>query len=102
MTRTRAARAASTIQAGRLTQRIRIMLLGAMVMAIVTGGVAQAQSDAKPNAQVREACRADVRTLCAGVLPGGGRIKQCMVEKHDQLSEGCRSALLAARNASGK
>lgn len=102
MTRTCVARATSAIRAGRLTQRIGIMLLGAMVTAIVTGGAAQAQSDTKPNAQVREACTADIRTLCAGVMPGGGRVKQCMVEKHDQLSQGCKSALLAARSASGK
>jgi hypothetical protein len=40
--------------------------------------------------------------LCAGVFPGGGRIKQCMIEKRDQLSEACKTALLAARAKAGK
>jgi len=102
MQRNLAVQAASTIHAGHLTRRIRIMLLSALVMAIMTGGAAQAQSGAEPNARVRQACKADVYALCAGVMPGGGRIKQCMLEKRDQLSEECRSALVAARNAPGK
>lgn len=46
---------------------------------------------------LRQACASDVRTLCAGVLPGGGRIKQCMIEKHDHLSDACRDAMAQAR-----
>jgi hypothetical protein len=26
-------------------------------------------------------------------MPGGGRIKQCMIDKFDQLSDGCKAAL---------
>ena len=48
---------------------------------------------AAPSGDVRQACMADIRSLCAGITPGGGRIKQCMIEKHDQLSQGCRDAL---------
>lgn len=46
---------------------------------------------------LRQACASDVHTLCAGVFPGGGRIKQCMIEKFAQLSGGCKSALADAR-----
>jgi len=46
---------------------------------------------------VRAACASDIRALCAGVTRGGGRIVQCMQQKRDQLSDGCKSALASAR-----
>lgn len=39
------------------------------------------------------ACRGDVRRLCPGIQPGGGRIIGCISAKRDQLSPGCASAL---------
>ncbi|HEX9213838.1 MAG TPA: cysteine rich repeat-containing protein, partial [Bradyrhizobium sp.] len=35
---------------------------------------------------VRSACGADIRTLCAGVAPGGGRIVQCVASNAASLS----------------
>lgn len=52
-----------------------------------------------PNPAVRAACGADVRSLCAGVQPGGGRIKDCMVSHASQLSAGCKAAIQQARAA---
>ena len=43
---------------------------------------------------VRGACRSDVKSLCAGVQRGGGRIKQCMKDHKDQLSSECKRALI--------
>lgn len=42
---------------------------------------------------VRSACGADIRTLCAGVPPGGGRIVQCIASKAASLSPGCKDVL---------
>jgi hypothetical protein len=42
---------------------------------------------------VRSACGADVRSLCAGVDPGGGRIIQCLATQSASLSADCRSVL---------
>ena len=42
---------------------------------------------------MRSACGADVRTLCAGVDPGGGRILQCLTSNASSLSPECRSVL---------
>lgn len=42
---------------------------------------------------VRSACGADIRTLCAGVPPGGGRIVQCIASKAASLSQGCKDVL---------
>lgn len=46
--------------------------------------------------EIRQACTKDARTVCAGVRPGGGRIKECMVQRFDQLSDACKSALESA------
>ena len=42
---------------------------------------------------LRSACGADVRALCAGVTPGGGRIIQCLAVQSASLSPNCRSVL---------
>jgi hypothetical protein len=42
---------------------------------------------------MRSACGGDVRTLCAGVAPGGGRIMQCLANRAADLSPACRDVL---------
>ena len=42
---------------------------------------------------LRSACGADVRALCDGVAPGGGRIIQCLVARATSLSTPCREVL---------
>ncbi|WP_024509384.1 hypothetical protein [Bradyrhizobium sp. ARR65] len=42
---------------------------------------------------MRSACGADVRTLCAGVDPGGGRILQCLTANASSLSPACKGVL---------
>lgn len=42
---------------------------------------------------VRSACSADIRTLCAGVAPGGGRIVQCISSNAASLSPACKEVL---------
>jgi hypothetical protein len=42
---------------------------------------------------IRSACAADVRSLCAGVAPGGGRIVQCIASNAASLSPACKDVL---------
>ena len=42
---------------------------------------------------LRSACGADVRALCAGVAPGGGRLMQCLAVQSASLSPECRGVL---------
>jgi hypothetical protein len=42
---------------------------------------------------LRSACGADVRTICGGVQPGGGRIVQCLATNAAQISPACRDVL---------
>jgi hypothetical protein len=42
---------------------------------------------------LRSACGGDVRSLCAGVAPGGGRIVQCLATNAASLSPACKDVL---------
>jgi hypothetical protein len=42
---------------------------------------------------LRSACSADVRTLCGGVAPGGGRIMQCLATQAASISPACKDVL---------
>lgn len=42
---------------------------------------------------LRSACGGDVRTVCGGVAPGGGRIVQCLATNAAQLSPACQDVL---------
>lgn len=42
---------------------------------------------------LRSACGGDVRALCGGVAPGGGRIVQCLAVRAASLSPACKDVL---------
>lgn len=42
---------------------------------------------------LRSACGGDVRSLCGGVQPGGGRIVQCLATRAASLSPACKEIL---------
>jgi hypothetical protein len=42
---------------------------------------------------LRSACGGDVRLLCGGVAPGGGRIVQCLAARAASLSPACKDVL---------
>jgi len=43
--------------------------------------------------QIRNACREDSKKFCDGVLPGRGRIVQCLKQNQAEVSEPCQEAL---------
>jgi hypothetical protein len=54
---------------------------------LLSGSVAVAQQAGKP-------CASDIKTLCAGIQPGEGRIKACIKSHLKDLSPTCQDRLL--------
>jgi hypothetical protein len=46
---------------------------------------------------MREACAADVKSLCGEVKHGGGAIMRCMAEHRANVSAGCKTAMADAQ-----
>ena len=61
-------------------------------MFITIGIVLPNFAQAEPG-PARGACMNDIKTLCGGVQPGGGRIRNCIKEHRAQLSQGCKMAI---------
>ncbi len=59
----------------------------AALLALTCAGSAHAAGE------MRAACMGDIKTLCAGIKPGGGAIRECMHAHKDQISEGCKVAI---------
>jgi hypothetical protein len=77
---------------------MRIWLIPLSCACVFSAGVpAQEAPAAAPGLTVRQACEPDVQKFCEGAQPGGGRIKACMAQHKDELSQPCRDALKSAR-----
>lgn len=50
---------------------------------------------------LQKACANDIKTLCAGIQPGGGRIRDCMLAKREQASPECKTAMNSLATAAG-
>jgi hypothetical protein len=78
----------------------------AWLLTLVLGSCLSASADDAllRDFRVIRACAGDVEKLCAGVMPGDGRIKACMKQHFAELSPGCvdtfLSAMAAARETS--
>ncbi|TCL69874.1 hypothetical protein [Rhizobium sp. BK251] len=44
-------------------------------------------------ATLRNACGADIREHCAGILPGGGRLARCIRETSVRFSPDCKTTM---------
>jgi hypothetical protein len=51
-------------------------------------------------ADARAACDTDIQKLCPRVQPGGGRIFACLKQHKDQVSDGCKQAVIKATKGS--
>ena len=65
---------------------MKIVLLMSMLLYPVATMAQQAPSEM----QQRLACMSDAFRLCAGAIPDRTRIRACLGERHQDLSEGCR------------
>lgn len=78
---------------------VRTAAVGALLLGVAAANGAAAQARGDQAGALRQACAADVKALCPGVQPGGGRLKQCLRENAAKVSPGCREGLKEARAA---
>jgi len=69
------------------------LAIGAVVLLSVTSSMAQ-QTVAKQ-------CAGDIKSLCAGVAPGEGRIRACIKSHVSDLSAPCQAVLVKAEKRAG-
>lgn len=84
--------------AGRFAAGVALLVL-ASAAGPASAQVGNGQAGKGQGGALRQACAADVQTLCAGIQPGGGRLKTCLREHADKVSDGCKTALKAAKAA---
>jgi Cysteine rich repeat len=70
-----------------LTKKIAILV--AVLLLSASGAMAQMRPGARA---VLQACKPDIRQFCSQVPPGQGRIKACMKDHIQELSEPCKEA----------
>jgi hypothetical protein len=69
--------------------KCRVSLI--LAASLITIGLAQAQEAGMQ--ALRSYCGPDVKRLCPGIKPGGGRIMQCLKGNEMGLTVGCAKAL---------
>lgn len=72
---------------------------GAMLLAALIGGLLRPQRLSAQTASPQDpqvACAADVQKLCSNVPAGGGRIIACLKQHQQEVSQGCKQAILGA------
>lgn len=71
----------------------RIPTIAVLCSLMLAGSTRAASVDQTGVKAARSACRDDLRRVCGGVRPGGGRIKDCLREHEAELSSACHQAL---------
>ena len=62
----------------------------------------QQQSDQQQSSNgFRQICREDAKKYCADVQPGGGRIKNCLMDHSQELSQNCYDVLAKMKQETG-
>jgi hypothetical protein len=71
----------------------KILIAGAILLLSASAAMAQMRPGARA---VLQACKPDIARFCSQVPPGQGRIKACMKEHIQELSEPCKEGLFQA------
>jgi hypothetical protein len=74
---------------------VRAILAAACLIGLLALSLSRAGAAQDGRGEARQACAADYHRLCAGVSPGGGRIKKCLNDNIDALSDACKQAVSA-------
>jgi hypothetical protein len=67
---------------------MRAAKIAAAVLFAMVVGNALAQT-----ASEREACQADYQKFCSDIVPGGGRVLECLAKQKDKLTPACQKVV---------
>ncbi|MFI0847430.1 cysteine rich repeat-containing protein [Mesorhizobium sp. IMUNJ23232] len=67
---------------------MRAAKIAAIVLFAMAAGDVMAQTAAE-----QAACKADYQKFCSGVMPGGGRVLECLAKQKDKLSPACQKVI---------
>ncbi|HEY9214150.1 MAG TPA: cysteine rich repeat-containing protein [Ancylobacter sp.] len=76
----------------------RLIALTLLLAATVTTASAQ-QMSRQQLAVVKSACEADIKRVCSGIQPGGGRLLKCMQANPEKISQPCKDTLASVQAA---
>ncbi len=76
-------------------------MLIALICVVTAPPAAAQQPTAAQSSAIREACRADYQSQCAGVPTGGSAARACLQENFASLSPSCQQALRAVAESDG-
>jgi cysteine rich repeat protein len=86
--------------------RRHIMIYRATVLLLLTAtvipAVAQQPTKEQELQMIRANCGPDIQRLCQGVEPGGGRLKECLMQHKEQMSVGCAQTLQKLKAQQGQ
>jgi Cysteine rich repeat len=71
----------------------KFVIIGAILLLSAPSAMAQMRTGARA---VLQACKPDIARFCSQVPPGQGRIKACMKEHIQELSDPCKEGLFQA------
>ncbi|MFO1423510.1 MAG: cysteine rich repeat-containing protein [Candidatus Competibacteraceae bacterium] len=72
---------------------VRKIALSLLVSATAPAFAQQPSQLDKEIEMLRAYCKPDIERLCPNVPPGGGKIKECLMQHKMELSVGCAKAL---------
>ena len=72
---------------------VRKIALSLLVSAAAPAFAQQPSQLDKELEALRAYCKPDIERLCPNVPPGGGKIKECLMQQKMSLSVGCAQAL---------
>ncbi len=77
-----------------------VFIVAVLAASLLRPQTSPAQTTTPQPSDARTACASDVQKLCAGVPAGGGRVLTCLKQHKDEVSDGCKQAILAAMGRS--
>ena len=76
-----------------MLSKVLVLTTGAVLLLSTPSAMAQMRPGARA---VLQACKPDIAHFCSQVQPGQGRIKACMKEHIQELSDPCKEGLFQA------